>query len=207
MIVDLIPDTLMIFMFVSTACQPSDFASIKHDGLTEIASPRPTGPTCSPVLALTLTAVSPTRSSRARLRADGLLVRAELGLLGVDDHVAIDGPPPDLLDPVDDLRQKPGAVQPTPLRIGVRVMLADIAQAGRPQERIGHRVADHVGVGMPDQAARVLDPEPSQDQRPPLAQSMRVVPDPDPHVAKLRHPPTGDRLPADHTSQSASAES
>ena len=32
----------------------------------------------------------------------------------------------------------------------------------------------------------MLDPEPAQNQRPPLAQPMRVVPDPNPHVNKLR---------------------
>ncbi len=65
-------------------------------------------------------------------------------------------------------------------------MFADIAQPGRPQERIGHRVANHVRVGVPDQPERMLDPEPTQDQRPPLAQPMRVMPDPNPHVNRLR---------------------
>ena len=117
---------------------------------------------------------------------DGLLVRSELGLLGMNDDVAIDGPPSGLLDLLDDLRQQPRAVQPAPLRIGIRVVFPDIAQPGRPQERIGHRMANHVRVGVPQQSARVLDPEPTQDQRPPLAQPMRVVPDPNPHVDRLR---------------------
>ncbi len=85
---------------------------------------------------------------------------------------------------VDNLRQQPRAFQPAPLRIGIRVVFPDIAQSGRPQERIGHRVANHVRVGVPQQSERVLDPQPTQNQRPPLAQPMRVVPDPNPHVEK-----------------------
>ena len=83
---------------------------------------------------------------------------------------------------LDDLRQQPRAVEPAPLGIGVRVVFPDIAQPGRPQQRVGHRVANHVRVGMPQQPERMLDPKSTQDQRPTLAQPMRVVPDPNPHV-------------------------
>ena len=89
---------------------------------------------------------------------------------------------PVLLDLLDNFRQQPRAVQATPLRIGIRVVFPDIAQPGRSQKGIGHRVANHVRVGVPEQPERMLDPEPTQDQRPPLAQPMRVVPDPNPHV-------------------------
>ena len=71
---------------------------------------------------------------------------------------------------------------PLPLRVGVGIMLADIAQAGGAQQGVGDGVADDVGVGVPDQPARMLDPQPAQDQRPALAQPMRVVTDPHPHV-------------------------
>ena len=66
-------------------------------------------------------------------------------------------------------------------------MLADVAQAGGAQQGVGHRVADDVGIGMAHQPARMLDPEPAQDQRPPLAQPMRVMTDSYPHCpAPLR---------------------
>ena len=107
---------------------------------------------------------------------------AKLGLLGVDDDIAIDGAPTGPLDLVDHLRQEPGAIKPVPLRIGVRIVLSDIAQAGRSQQCIGHRVTDHIGIGVPHQAPWMGDPKSSQDQRPTLAQPMCVVPDPDPHV-------------------------
>ncbi len=147
-----------------------------------MASPRPTSPTCSPVLALILTAPSPTRSSPARFARIAGLWEAELGLLGVDDHIAIDGAPSGPLDLVDHLRQEPGAIKPVPFWIGVRIVLPDIAQAGRSQQRIGHRVTDHIGIGVPHQAPWMGDPKSSQDQWPTLAQPMCVMPDPDPHV-------------------------
>ena len=47
----------------------------------------------------------------------------------------------------------------------------------------------------------MLDPQPAQDQRPPLAQPMRVVPDPNPHVKQTPssgddHVPAADRYSA-----------
>jgi hypothetical protein len=100
---------------------------------------------------------------------DGLLVRSELRLLRMNDDVAIDGPPSCLFDPLDNFRQQPCTFEATPLRIGIRVMLPDIAESGRPQKRISHRVANYVRVGVPKQPRRVLDPQPTQDQRSSLA--------------------------------------
>ena len=90
------------------------------------------------------------------------------------------GRQPARADRCDHLGQQPGAVEPLPARVGVGVMLADVAQAGRAEQGVGHRVADDVGVGMPDQAPRVVDPHAPQDQRPSLDQPVRVVTDPHP---------------------------
>ena len=63
--------------------QPEDYTLLGVSRSTtawqEIASPRPIGPTCSPVLALTFTAVSPTRSNRARLARMACLCGPSLG--------------------------------------------------------------------------------------------------------------------------------
>ena len=40
-----------------------------------------------------------------------------------------------------------------PARIGVRKVPADVAEAGRAENRVGDGVADDVGVGMPERAA------------------------------------------------------
>ena len=58
-------------------------------------------------------------------------------------------------------------------------MLADVAQTGRPQEGVGHRVADDVGVGMAHQSPRMGNPLAPQDQRPPLLQPVGVMADSD----------------------------
>jgi hypothetical protein len=68
------------------------------------------------------------------------------------------------------------------MRVGIRVIFSDITQSGRPEKRVGHRVADDVRVRMADKSARMLDLESPQNQWPSLTQPMRVVPDPNPHV-------------------------
>ena len=86
-------------------------------------------------------------------------------------------------DPVDDLGQQPGAVEPLPFRVGVGIVLADVAQAGGAEQGVGHRVQTTSASECPSQPARVVDPDAPQDQRTPLDQPMRVVPDPHPHRA------------------------
>src|SRR5205823_4201538 len=49
------------------------------------------------------------------------------------------------------------------------------------EQGVGHRVQDDIGIGMPQQPARVLDPDSPQDQGPPFLQPMRIVTDPHPH--------------------------
>lgn len=143
-------------------------------------------PTCSPVLALTLTAPSSTPSNRARFRANRRLVRAKLRFLSMDDQIAIDGPKSSSVNLVDDLRQEAGAIESGPLWIGIGIMFPNITQAGCPQQRISHSVANHVCVGMPHEPTRMGNPNTSQDERPSFTQPMRVVPDPNPHVKRLR---------------------
>ena len=61
---------------------------------------------------------------------------------------------------------------------------------------VGDGMADHVGVGMPGQPAGMVDPQSPQDQRTPLHQPMRVVPDP--HPQDRRPPPDRqNRLPGE----------
>ena len=123
-----------------------------------MASPRPIGPDVLAGLGLDVHGRFADAEQPGEVGADGRLVRAELGLLGVDDHVAIDGPPSGPLDLFDDLRQSRVLSSPRHWGSVSGIVLADIAQAGRPQERIGHRVADDVGVGVAQQPARMLDP-------------------------------------------------
>ncbi len=108
----------------------------------------------------------------------GRLVRSQLWFLGVDDQVAVDHDPARQREPIDDLGQEPGTVEPAPFRVGIRIVLADVSQSCRAEQGIGERMTDDISVGVPCQAPGVINPHTRQDQRPPLHQSMRVVPDP-----------------------------
>ena len=101
--------------------------------------------------------------------ADRWLVGAELGLLGMNDQVAIDGSPTGLLDPLDHLCQETRAIGSLPLGIGIRVMLSNVTQAGSTQEGVGDGMTHHVGVGVSHQSRgwAILSP-PSIRGRPSL---------------------------------------
>ncbi len=60
-------------------------------------------------------------------------------------------------------------------------MLADVAQRRGAEQGVGHGVEDHVGVGMAEQAQRVVYFDATQDQRPPRHESMRVMSQSDAH--------------------------
>jgi hypothetical protein len=109
--------------------------------------------------------------------ADRRFMRAELGLLRMNDQVAIDGSPTGLLDPLDHLCQETLAISSLPRWIGVGVMLSNVTQAGSTQEGVGDSMTHNVGVGVPHQPARVGDPESAEYQRSSLAQPVCVVPD------------------------------
>ena len=53
-------------------------------------------------------------------------------------------------------------------RVGVGVGVADVAEAGGAEQGVGHGVQHDVGVAVAGQAARVLDADAAEDQRPAL---------------------------------------
>ena len=55
-----------------------------------------------------------------------------------------------------------------PARIGVRKMKADVAQARGAENRVGHRVADDVGIGVAERAAVRRDRHAAEHERPSL---------------------------------------
>ena len=56
----------------------------------------------------------------------------------------------------------------------VREHPADVAEAGRAEQRVGEDMADDVGVGMALEAARVLDRDAAEDERAALRQAVRI---------------------------------
>ena len=116
-----------------------------------MASARPIGPDVLAGLGLDVHGRVGEAEQPRQVRPDRRLVRAELRLLGVDDHVAVDRLASPRRDPVDDLGQQPRAVRVAPCGVGVGIVLADVAQRRRAEQGVGHGVADDVGVGVPDQ--------------------------------------------------------
>ena len=53
---------------------------------------------------------------------------------------------------------------------------ADVAERGRAEHRVGRRVADDVGVGVPEGAERRRDAHAAEDQRPSLDEPVQIVP-------------------------------
>src|SRR5262249_51544592 len=91
----------------------------KHDGLADDGLTAADGSDVLTGLGLDVDPCLNDAQQSCEVRSDRRLVLRELGLLGVDDHVAIDDPPTGPLDPLDHLRQEPPAVQALPLRIRV----------------------------------------------------------------------------------------
>ena len=58
-------------------------------------------------------------------------------------------------------RERVGAA---PALVGVGEVLADVAEARGAEQRVDHGVREHVGVGVPVEAALVLDLDAAEDQ-------------------------------------------
>ena len=58
-------------------------------------------------------------------------------------------------------------------------MLPDVAGPGGAEDRVGRRVADDVGVGVPERAALGRHRHPAEHERPALDQPVQVVADAD----------------------------
>ena len=78
------------------------------------------------------------------------------------------------------------AVRALPFRIGIGKMLADIARRGRAENRIGHRVAQHVGIRMAGEPGLVRNLHAANDERPARLQAVQIVAGTDSH---RRHGP------------------
>ena len=123
-------------------------------------SVRPTKPSLRPASA------SPrrTRAPSARAPAQRPPVRriaprcGEARAFGRDHHVDVADPPPAIaLDPPRDVAQEIDRRHASVLLVGRREQRAEIGEAGRAEQRVGHRVGDGVGVGVTDQGRSVED--------------------------------------------------
>src|SRR5712692_10563311 len=73
--------------------------------------------------------------------------------------------------------QKEHAVRALPLRIAVRKMCSDIAKPCGPQQRIAHRMRQHIPIRMSHRPLIERQFNPANNKRPPLFKPVQVVPD------------------------------
>jgi hypothetical protein len=137
----------------STLCRRLE----KHDGVTRDCLAPADGPDLFTGLCLDVYGRLIDAEQPPQIGPDCRFVSSKLGLLGMNDDIAVDGPPSYLVDPVDDCRQQPRAVQSAPLGIGIREELADVTQTGRSQDGVGHSVANDIRVGMTQEPEWMID--------------------------------------------------
>jgi len=82
-------------------------------------------------------------------------VRRELGGLGDHGRVDVADVPAGDLDPSCRLRQQGQRVGTPVLGVGVRKVMADVAERGGPEQGVGDRMAERIGVGVAGQTVRV----------------------------------------------------
>ena len=126
-------------------------------------SPRPSAPSPSARLPLTLTGAPTTSLSRCSISARR---GASFGRLGHDRAVDVAGLPAGRPDQADRVRQQLDAVGAGQARVVVGEQLADVAEAGRAEQGVGDGVGDGVGVAVAGQAARVGEADAAQHERP-----------------------------------------
>ena len=78
----------------------------------------------------------------------------------------------------DDVAQQPERVGVLPLRLGVGEVRADVAQACGAEQRVDHRVREHVGVGVAGEPLLVGHLDAAEDQPPPGREAVGVDPEP-----------------------------
>jgi pimeloyl-ACP methyl ester carboxylesterase len=105
--------------------------------------------------------------------ADRLAVGGDLGALEHHRHVDVLDRP----DEAGDVAQQLHRVGVLPDGVAVGEVLADVAQPGRAEQRVGDRVGEDVGVGVAGEAGLVRDLHAAEDEPAPGRERVRVDPD------------------------------
>ena len=75
-----------------------------------------------------------------------------------------------------------------PLRVGRREMLADVAEPGRAEQRVGDRVEDDVGIAVAGESARVGNRDAAEHHRAVAGEAVDVEADAGPRDQPRREP-------------------
>ncbi len=109
-------------------------------------------------------------------RGNRVLVRGQLGSLGMDRAIEIADRPATLSHFIDGGKQKMSRVGVAPLRIGIRKPLTDITQSGSAEDGIRDGMQQDISITVSVKPEFILDRHTPQDQRTTRDQSMPVVP-------------------------------
>ena len=126
-------------------------------------SPRPVKPSCSVVVALTLTRSADRREQPGDPGGHRRAVRADPRLLADQRDVDVLDAPARGRHEVTGVSQENRRIGARPARLARREMAADVAGANGAEQRVGQRVQPDVGIRMAEQAQRAGDAHAEQD--------------------------------------------
>ena len=147
---------------------------IRHTARASIASPWPDRPHLLGRLRLDADLVDGDDERAGDALAHRRDVRREPRRLRDHGRVDVADLPAGALDAprrLGEQRQRVGALV---LHVGVGEVMADVAERGGAEQRVGDRVAERVGVGVAGQAVRVRDLDAAEDELPAGDERVRV---------------------------------
>ena len=115
-------------------------------------------------------------------------MRGHLRRLRDDGGVEIDDGESREPDFLRDLAKERAAVRVPVLRVRIGKVQPDVPERGRAEQRVAHRVDQHVGVGVPREPLFEGNRDAADDELPPLDERVHVVTLPDSHGMSRRSP-------------------
>ena len=103
-------------------------------------------------------------------------MRPDLWLLANDGAIDMVDQPAGITDRGRRVNQEQIGSGALPLRVGWREMLADVAEPGGAEQRVGDRMEDDVGIAVAGQAAVVGDGDAAHNDRPVAGEGMDIEP-------------------------------
>src|SRR5690242_3535174 len=102
-------------------------------------------------------------------------VRAELWFLSDDNRVDVFDREMLFVEQFSRVFQKEQTVRAFPLRIGIRKMRSNIAESRRAEQRIAHRMRQHIAVRVSDRPFVKRQLDTADDESAPFREPMEVI--------------------------------
>ncbi len=164
----------------------ADYCAISTTACAARPSARPMKPSFSVVVALRFTQPASHAQRRGHAGADGITMAGDARRFGQQRGIRIHHAPASFGQQFHRMLSEPDAGSAPPLRIGIREMLADVAEAGSAEQCIRQRMLQHIAVGVCQHAVRVRDTHAAQHHRIPGTEGMHVEATAGTHVHRGR---------------------